>query len=697
MSSAGLLPDRWAEFCRLVLRECSEEWARAKLSPGLPRTLELFLEAAEFPTGDRQLDGFAEPFRTAVLDFFRAGEELGRQINGFKKTSELIEAFLKRLLLLTDPERLEKLHVPPPHWQSPHYKPSLGDLLGRRGLRSLSAPENIAKAAGRAIQIRNRVHESPEWTLREMSQGMVDCLLTVLWATAQYAERLENVLFAKPWEPYLHMLERRWKEHLDRWILLTADEVPMPEEELFDLTAEEVGWQGEEAESVDEIDRTEEEGPFRSEELEEAEREELVEREERFLRRLRTLRQGRVHELFDEVRRLVLVAEAGAGKTTSLQHYAALRAAESLARPYGCRWLPLFVELRHYSPQGLRRLLLESFGVEVDEGRFRRQLAQGRWFLLLDGLNEVPASLLEAACGEIEGLTQHYPQAPVVLTSRSGLPVERFGLQIFRLHPLTDGQIEQFLQRHFSSREECTRFIAALRRNPRLWQWGRNPLQLWMLVQVGLRTKAELPANRGQLLDRFMTFLLTREERKGGQSPRDVKEDLLAELGFRTRSEGRITFRPDLGWGIVRQRCQEMGFNVDAGAFLRELCSNNLLVDLKENVAFAHEMYQEFFAAKGLQKRFAQSPDILDRLKGDRLWEEPIVLLYGLMNSHEGVFKRVLSGQPALAAECLASNIQPQVEQAELLAQEVRTLDYAAASEEKLVSVLRAIYVLGDG
>jgi hypothetical protein len=57
-----------------------------------------------------------------------------------------------------------------------------------------------------------------------------------------------------------------------------------------------------------------------------------------------------------------------------------------------------------------------------------------------------------------------------------------------------------------------------------LWDWGRNPLQLWMLVQVGLRGERwTCPENRGQLLRLFVEYLLQREESKGPQTRRDIK------------------------------------------------------------------------------------------------------------------------------------------------------------------------------
>lgn len=77
------------------------------------------------------------------------------------------------------------------------------------------------------------------------------------------------------------------------------------------------------------------------------------------------------------------------------------------------------------------------------------------------------------------------------------MPLHRLSLPVFQLDFLTDEQRVEFLRRHFPNEPEADAFIQTLRHNPRLWDWGRNPLQLWMLVQVGLMPGGGLPENRG--------------------------------------------------------------------------------------------------------------------------------------------------------------------------------------------------------
>lgn len=285
----------------------------------------------------------------------------------------------------------------------------------------------------------------------------------------------------------------------------------------------------------------------------------------------------------------------------------------------------------------------------------------------------------------------------MVIATRRHPSARRFGLPIFRLDPLSDEQIEAFLERHFARRDACQRFVRVLRNNPRLWEWGRNPLQLWMLAQVGGKTAGELPPNRGKLFQRFVDSLLAREERKSQQLARGIKLDLLGELGFHTRRENRVSFSRTRAWEIVRERAKEMGYQVDSAQFIREVSDNNLLADRGEDLAFAHELYQEYFAALGLKRRYEIHPEIVDELKAKEYWREPIVHLYALLESPSDLFRPMIEQQPAVAAECVQSAIIPEPDHLQQLRDRLDPANLGQKSENELLEDLRAIYIWGDG
>jgi hypothetical protein len=707
--------DTWQTHQEWIRRQCASDWQQFGGDTPLHEALDLFYRVAQLPVDDPDLNGFWEQLLTAV-EGYRQASDPDKRISYLRDLAVAAETCLKRIVKLAAPETYSTLGRPAEPGRPPR-EPMFTDLLDFPGLGLITdASRRIYRDfAWRARNIRNKLsHATPELSELEVARAFVDFWLTMLWATAKYRRELESALFVLPWRAYLEKLVERWREHVRRWILLEGQELPSDDDlGLAELTAGELPIEGSEDDTEGGADTenetgdewedsdTKDETEYEQDEFEEGESGEP----EHEYAPLPELRWGKVHDLFEQVGRLILIADAGYGKTTSLQHYAYLQARSLLNNPRQFRPVPIYVELRYYRdhPEGglwhLLRKTLGSNGSQVDGGfeQFRREIAEGKGILLLDGLNEVQDDLQEQALRELEELIGESPQARLVITSRPGVPLHRLRLPVFELHFLTDEQRVEFLRRHFPNERAGDRFIRTLRRNSRLWKWGRNPLQLWMLAQVGLKAKGDLPENRGQLLRQFVEYLLKREESKGPQTPRDIKLDLLSELGYQTRQAGRVSFSRLQAWQIIGQRCQQMHYQVDSAEFVREVCDNHLLADQGEQLAFAHEMYQEYFAACGLKRRYEADPQAIESLRGQPHWREPLVLLYGLLQNPDNLFQWLVSHEPAVAAECLLSSVEKQPTQLEHLRNRLREVDYARASDEELGKVLEAIYVLGDG
>jgi DNA-binding TFAR19-related protein (PDSD5 family) len=687
--------DTWQTHQEWIRRQCASDWQQFEEQFGgdtpLHEALDLFYRVAQLPVDDPDLNGFWEQLLTAV-EGYRQASDPDKRISCLRDLAVAAETCLKRIVKLAAPETYATLGRPAEPGRPPR-EPMFTDLLNFPGLGlTTDASRRIyCDFAWRARNIRNKLsHATPELSELEVARAFVDFWLTMLWATVKYKRELESLLFVLPRKSHLEKLVQRWQEHIRRWVLLDAEKLPADDESgLAELTAAELPAENAQDDLADEQE-------------DETGKEDEEEAEER-VASLPKLRRGKVHDLFEQVGRLILIADAGAGKTTSLQHYAYLQARSLLDNPRQFRPVPIYVELRYYRPEGglwhLLRKALGSNGSQVDGGfeQFRREIAEGKWILLLDGLNEVQGDLQEQALRELEQLIGDYPQARLVITSRWDVRLRRLRLLVFQLHSLTDEQREEFLRRHFPNRREADRFIQTLRRDRRLWDWGRNPLQLWMLVQVGLMPGGGLPENRGQLLRQFVEYLLQREESKGPQIPRDIKLDLLSELGYQTRQSGRVSFPRSQAWQIVRQRSQDMGYGVDSARFVREVCDNHLLADQGEQLAFAHEMYQEYFAACGLKWRYEADPQMVEPLRGQPQWREPLVLLYGLLQNPDNLFQWLVRNWPAVAAECLLSSVRKRPTELQELRRRVREVNYAQARNVELGELLKAIYVLGDG
>jgi hypothetical protein len=223
-------------------------------------------------------------------------------------------------------------------------------------------------------------------------------------------------------------------------------------------------------------------------------------------------------------------------------------------------------------------------------------------------------------------------------------------------------------------------------------------MMLFMLAAVGEQGGGKLPANRAQLIQRFMTLLFDRERRKNPhQTDSRTKEELLGEVAFATRMAGKVAFSRDEFFRIVKQYADDRGFRKDGLAYLHEVLDNNLLEADGETLAFVHELYQEYFAATALKRRYERDPKIVDSLaRRWRKWEAPLTLLYGLLESRASLFSQMVRHNLIVAARCLASEDQPAAEAVAEFENAINKIDFRAADRSQRRVILLALGVAGN-
>jgi serine/threonine protein kinase/predicted 3-demethylubiquinone-9 3-methyltransferase (glyoxalase superfamily) len=405
-------------------------------------------------------------------------------------------------------------------------------------------------------------------------------------------------------------------------------------------------------------------------------------------------RRGTVAELAREVRRLVLVGESGSGKSTTLQYYCCQAASSILQDPTTSDPCPIYLELRLSAGKHLLDLLAEKSGILPAE--LEERLGRGEFVLLLDGLNEVDKSNQQVMQSELLHLLDRFPDIGTIVSSRPGAYRRQLPLPMFRLQPLTDGQMEQFLERNCSTPEKGSMLVATLRRHPRLWKWGRNPMMLSMFACVG-KQGGKLPANRAQLIRQFMERIFAWEaQTKPQEFDLATRERLLGEVAFATRMAGRVAFSRDEFFRTVKGQADDSGFRIDGREFLKEVVDNNLIRDDGETLAFVHELYQEYFAATALRRRYEADPEIVVALAKQDNWEEPLTLLYGLLESRGRFFSQMVQHNLIIAARCLASEDEPAREAVAEFENAINGIDLPTASHDQQRTVLITLCIAGN-
>lgn len=433
------------------------------------------------------------------------------------------------------------------------------------------------------------------------------------------------------------------------------------------------------------------------------------------------------------IRRAVLLGEPGSGKTTTLYKLAADlidRALPDKEQP-----VPVLIRLGEWrdAKETFEAFLIKQLG-RFDDA-YRARLKQKSLFLLLDGLNEIPASQHEEKYGQVGAYADGNPDVGLIVSCRElDYPPERqLALDTVTVSPLDPVRVYEFVRAYLDrdddnglgddlfwklagkqTQETYARYLDALAEkvkkpfetfwladqlpNGLTWGWvwsdsdknrywedwlkqrthpgnllllAFNPYMLFMLVQVYQAYEHTLPANRGQLFDRFVEQLLVRERliqrmRTGGvvvkpegkrllQGLTQLAYQMQAERADASRAGGETTLPVDALSQILSQEQQY------------QAASCNLLT-IDESVRFTHQLLQEYFVARAMRERIFEAEAGAARLRPAKIWppdawwqptnwEEATILLAGLYSDDcTPVLDWLAEAQPELAARCMAES-----------------------------------------
>ncbi|WP_328631602.1 NACHT domain-containing protein [Streptomyces sp. NBC_00356] len=386
--------------------------------------------------------------------------------------------------------------------------------------------------------------------------------------------------------------------------------------------------------------------------------------------------------------RLVLLGDPGSGKSTLARYLllalTAPQPPESLSPLAGL--LPVVVELRRYADAAWRERTFEDFLAHVWEHEhraphpelLRRRLADGRALVVFDGLDELFSARTRAeVTRRVQGFASHYPQARVMITSRTvgydRHTLDAAGFSHHVLQPLTPEQIDDFVRRWYSAAlpheaEHAShlgdRLLAAFSHSRQVRELAGNPLLLTILAIIGRRRA--LPRERVDVYRQAVDVLVARwdEESKHLDLPEDVRSvvrlddrdrlDML-ELLARRMQEGAdglagnhvlgddieqvftayLRDEQDLSTGKARRTARAMIQQFRERNFI--LCHYG-----SEVYGFVHRTFLEYLSARDIVHRFDAREltleelvrDVVDARMGDSSWHEVILLVTALVSQN---------------------------------------------------------------
>jgi len=395
----------------------------------------------------------------------------------------------------------------------------------------------------------------------------------------------------------------------------------------------------------------------------------------------------------------VLVGDPGSGKTTFLRF-----AAQVLARHHlgleeeglveerlgltGEPPFPILVSLSELAdflaanasndlPEEASKHLLRFLefsltgkGFDLPKAYLRRRWSQGRCFLLLDGLDEVPEAQRPRIGAIVENLVaegrenNHYLitcrtrayEGQARLESLASFQLADFGPQQVEeftggwcraLHKVEAGDATSSAALEAEAYRKA--LLAAIEAHPNAGPFARNPLMLTMLALV-FEDGHKLPEQRADLYLKVVEYLLKSRQKRCEYPDSSRREGLQAvALKMMTHPEG---LQVDFGMREAAEAAAE-ALAVDesaAEAFLYgETLHSGLLVSRRiGEVRFWHLTFQEFLAARELATRHDYWETVEDHLYDDQ-WSEVLLLLGGALVQTNGMraardyFKKILA------------------------------------------------------
>jgi len=369
--------------------------------------------------------------------------------------------------------------------------------------------------------------------------------------------------------------------------------------------------------------------------------------------------------------KFVLLGEPGSGKTTTLKRLALYTANLALASDRSTV-LPLYVPLVDY--QGvftLTQLILASagsLGLELDEDQLKRMLKHGGLLLLFDSLNEVPPGNYAKCRAELSTLMRWYPRNRFVITDR---PTYDGTLQapVFRLDDWEPERIRRYIHRsmhQLGSQRDPEILIGRILYDQELHHALANPLLLGLLTAV-YHARGHIASARSQLYYDFIQILIARDRQKMPDDPLDdyTKERLLVSLAFAARKQNLTSMTEDSVREHIASQLQAwkrtalIGVGLNAVSAVDSLRRGRWLRDAgtQGQLRFNFDTLQDLFVALALKEHFEKKDESLAEFIADARWEEPVVLLAGLLGRQaepitEEAWKR---GGIHLAARCVIS------------------------------------------
>lgn len=422
--------------------------------------------------------------------------------------------------------------------------------------------------------------------------------------------------------------------------------------------------------------------------------------------------QKNLSDILKEYNRIVILGEAGAGKTTALERYEYENAQSILEKRNGVK-LPVFISVNTLSKkkniENLESYICDLLSISPEQ--YFRLLSSGNLLIIIDGLNETSIIQREQIIDDIQNLIEkeEFKKNQVIIATRidSFYPYyDALKLPTVEILKLDDMDIKDYLVKRLGGEESEKCFDTLGFKG--LLELVRNPYLLSIMTTIYKKGNEKSLSNRGLLLKEFVNGLLEWEIQKTKE--KEIKEIIfkilscLAYFAIENNDIGKINSSEA---GELLQKCYK-SLNILEEIKLKEISLSEVqkkllstgILQVKNGFwEYHHQLIQEYLASEEILRRGRLGIEKFEDYYKYLKWIQAVFNAIGIMPADraKSIIENLIDKNIFLASDLWKYTSKPQLDNLEpiLVSRLVSIVDNWKEDDISCMQALRSLGIIG--